>query len=163
MASVDSPSQGSQGEMNFEINLVPFIDILSTCICFLLMTAIWIHIGVFNVSQAIGSEPPAGGKNPPTVIADVRGDGSVRFSLKDLPGAASPAVKDIAPSRRGGIDWTAVSGFVADVSSRNPELKTVLVMPTAKTRYDDVIRLMDVFKTNRIDQIGIAPLSGSGR
>lgn len=40
--------------LDFEINLIPCIDLLSVCICFLLLTAVWLNIGSMNVKQAIG-------------------------------------------------------------------------------------------------------------
>ena len=43
---VSGPSnKGRRKAMNFELNLVPFIDVLSTCICFLLVTAVFINLG----------------------------------------------------------------------------------------------------------------------
>ncbi len=158
MASVETTSDK---EMTFDLNLVPFIDILSTCICFLLMTTIWIQIGVFNVSQAIGSEPPAGGKNPPSVIVEMKNDGLVEVSLKDVEGLRKPHATDIRPARSGGVDWGQVENRITEIGSRFPTVKTVLVMPGSKTRYDDVIKMMDAFKRNKIDQIGLAPLSGT--
>ena len=48
-------SKGRKKNMNFELNLVPFIDVLSTCICFLLVTAVFINLGSFHTNQAVGS------------------------------------------------------------------------------------------------------------
>ncbi len=48
MAGGGGPTTSSNGRrrsLDGEINLVPFIDLLSMCICFLLMTAIWIELG----------------------------------------------------------------------------------------------------------------------
>lgn len=156
MASVD-PSGSS--DQTFELNLVPFIDILSTCICFLLMTAIWINIGVINVTQAIGSEPPANGKNPPSVIAEIQNDGNVQLSLKDVPGKSKPVIYDVK-STMGRIDWERVEAYVATLQANIPELKTALVMPSSRTKYEDVIRAMDMFKQAKLTDVGISPLSG---
>ena len=54
MASIDTGGRGKKG-LNAELNLVPFIDLLSMCICFLLMTAVWVQIGVLDVKQGIGT------------------------------------------------------------------------------------------------------------
>src|SRR6266576_1020191 len=60
MASVGaSPSSGRRKSLDAELNLVPFIDLLSMCICFLLMTAVWMEIGGVNVKQLVGTEAPA--------------------------------------------------------------------------------------------------------
>ncbi|MCM2281795.1 MAG: biopolymer transporter ExbD [Bdellovibrionaceae bacterium] len=160
MASTETTTSGSK-QMTFDLNLVPFIDILSTCICFLLMTTIWVQIGVFNVSQAIGSEPPAGGKNPPSVIVEMKNSGLVEISLKDVEGMNKPQAQDISPGATGDVNWLAVETSIDSIGARVPNIKTVLVMPSAKTKYDDVIRMMDLLKKRKLDQIGIAPLAGS--
>jgi biopolymer transport protein TolR len=156
---VNTEGSNSQSQ-TFELNLVPFIDILSTCICFLLMTAIWINVGVINVSQALGSEPPAGGKNPPSVIADIRNDGSIQLSLKDVPNRKGKAAYDVA-SIGGRIDYDRLEAFVATIQANVPELKTALVMPGARTKYEDVIRIMDLLKKSKISDIGISPTTGT--
>src|SRR5690349_16878240 len=52
-----SPSPQTEGRrsLDAEINLVPFIDLLSVCICFLLMTAVWVQIGALQVKQSHGT------------------------------------------------------------------------------------------------------------
>src|SRR3954471_3297355 len=47
---------GRRRGLDAEINLVPFIDLLSMCICFLLMTAVWIQLGALEVKQSQGTE-----------------------------------------------------------------------------------------------------------
>src|SRR4051812_35062080 len=49
-------SSGRRRSLDGEITLVPFIDLLSMCICFLLMTAIWIEIGSIQLHQLVGSQ-----------------------------------------------------------------------------------------------------------
>src|SRR5204862_4931704 len=55
-----STSQGGRRKsLDAEVNLVPFIDLLSMCICFLLMTAVWVQIGTMQVKQSHGTEAAA--------------------------------------------------------------------------------------------------------
>jgi biopolymer transport protein TolR len=44
MAGMSPVVAGGKRPMDAEINLVPFIDLLSCCICFLLITAVWTHV-----------------------------------------------------------------------------------------------------------------------
>lgn len=61
MAGGGSLTQGNgrRRSLDAEINLVPFIDLLSMCICFLLMTAIWVEIGSIPIKQILGTEAAA--------------------------------------------------------------------------------------------------------
>lgn len=55
MGSVSAPggrSGSGKKALNVELNLVPFIDLLTCLICFLLMAAVWIQIGKISVSQS---------------------------------------------------------------------------------------------------------------
>ena len=53
---------GSKKELNADLNLTPFIDLLSTCVCFLLITAVWIEIGSVEIKQSHGTEGKASKK-----------------------------------------------------------------------------------------------------
>ena len=50
------PGLGKKKDLNTELNLTPFIDLLSTCVCFLLITAVWIEIGALEIKQSTGTE-----------------------------------------------------------------------------------------------------------
>lgn len=154
--------QGSHGDSSFELNLVPFIDILSTCICFLLMTTVWIQIGSFNVSQALGDQANED-KNPPSVVVRIGDDGALDLSLKDIEGGASGnAPKEIhLASASSKIDWERLKNYVTNLRVSLPELQTALVMPSENVKYDDVIGVMDTFRDQKIAQIGLAPIGGN--
>src|SRR5262245_63027597 len=77
--------RGRKKQLNFELNLVPFIDVLSVCICFLLVTAVFINLGSIPVSQAVGSQADKE-KKTGSVIVSLGGGGDVRFEVKDVKG-----------------------------------------------------------------------------
>src|SRR6516164_5266069 len=80
-------ANGRRKRTNFELNLVPFIDVLSTCICFLLVTAVFINLGSFHVSQAVGSEKSKqDDKSKGTITASLGSKGDIRFEVKDVAG-----------------------------------------------------------------------------
>lgn len=60
---VSLPGGGGKRGLDFEINLVPFIDLLSCLISFLLITAVWTQLARIDVTQntaksSADSEPP---------------------------------------------------------------------------------------------------------
>ena len=82
-----SSKRGGKRKLNFELNLIPFIDVLSVCICFLLVTAVFINLGSFHVSQAVGSEKTKQDeKAKGSVTASFGSKGQIRFEVKDVPG-----------------------------------------------------------------------------
>lgn len=53
--SIDSGKSGGRKTVDAELNLIPFIDLLSVCILFLLMTAVWVQISKMSAfSQPSG-------------------------------------------------------------------------------------------------------------
>jgi biopolymer transport protein TolR len=75
---------GKKKHLDFEVNLIPFIDLLSTCICFLLLTAVWLNVGVLNVKQAVGGQPASETAKKPTLWAAVGGTGEVAVEIRIL-------------------------------------------------------------------------------
>ena len=64
-APVEGSAKGKKKSLDSELNLVPFIDLLSCLISFLLITAVWTQISSLKVAQSGGvaqeqSEPKEG-------------------------------------------------------------------------------------------------------
>src|SRR3954466_12437328 len=55
-AAPQPAAKGGKKPLDAELNLVPFIDLLSCCITFLLITAVWTQIAGLQVSSSGG--PP---------------------------------------------------------------------------------------------------------
>src|SRR5436309_14146890 len=55
-ASPHPAAKGGKKALDAELNLVPFIDLLSCCISFLLITAVWTQIAGLQVASSGG--PP---------------------------------------------------------------------------------------------------------
>jgi biopolymer transport protein ExbD len=149
--------KGRKKSLNFELNLIPFIDVLSTCICFLLVTAVFINLGSFHVSQAIGSEKTKQEEKQGTVTVSLGGKGDIRFEVKDVKGLRGHPQTTIAGDS-GQVNFKRTEEWIKSFASQYADVKTVLIMPSPSSKYDDLIQLMSQFKTASMDQIGIAPL-----
>lgn len=150
--------RGRKKSMNFELNLIPFIDVLSTCICFLLVTAVFINLGSIHVSQAVGTEKNQEQVKTGSVIVSLGNGGDVRFEAKDVKGFASDLSLVTIRGQGGKINYPKTEEWIRTFTSRFTNVKTVLLMPSPTSKYDDLIQLMAQFKKNSMDQIGIAPL-----
>ncbi len=159
-----SPSSGrgrrgrSKG-LNFELNLVPFIDMLSVCICFLLVTAVFINLGSIHVNQAVGTESSSASKPEGSLTVHVSDDGEVRFEPKDIKGYRKGKFQEsVGGLKPGRVDLSNTAKWITAFAGQYSEVKTVLVMPSASARYEDLVELMAQFKKASMDQIGVAPL-----
>jgi biopolymer transport protein ExbD len=82
MGGVNLEGGGKRG-LDFELNLVPFIDLLSCCISFLLITAVWTQMGKLETSQKLDGGGGAGEK--PTQIDITVATSGYELRLPDEP------------------------------------------------------------------------------
>jgi biopolymer transport protein TolR len=143
--------------LEFEINLIPAIDLLSVCICFLLLTAVWLHVGALNVKQAVGGQPASETAKKPTVWVQISGQGDVSLDVRD---ARVPAklVKAKVAGKEGKPDLEGIQAIASQLKSAEPTLTTVLIQPQAATMYESIIDVMNSFKKQGMIDLGVSPL-----
>src|SRR5947209_6753707 len=83
-------TKGGKKALDAEINLVPFIDLLSCCIAFLLITAVWSQVATLDVQTGGGEPGEIAAAEPPTLFIGVRD-----FELR-LPGRQTITVDPAA-------------------------------------------------------------------
>lgn len=150
--------RGPKKHLDFELNLVPFIDLLSVCICFLLITAVWMNLGSMNVKQAVGGQSVAETEKKPLlwVLLSEKGDVTLEAQQASLVPAALRKLK--LNGRDGKPDLEELSKLVASMKTSEPGLRTALIQPSPKSDYEDIIDLMDRFKKAGLTDLGVAPL-----
>jgi len=74
MGGVNLPEGKGKRSLDFELNLVPFIDLLSCCIAFLLITAVWTQMAQLDTTQKLDGGG-AGGDKPKKVNITISGSG----------------------------------------------------------------------------------------
>lgn len=143
--------------LDFEINLIPCIDLLSVCICFLLLTAVWLHVGAMNVKQAVGGQAASETAKKPTVWVNMEPDGDVLLDVRDSHVPAKLAKVKVA-GHEGKPNLQDLAGVVQQIKAAEPELTTALIQPQAASMYEDIIDLMDQFKKSGVIDLGVSPL-----
>lgn len=144
--------------LDFEINLIPFIDLLSACICFLLLTAVWVQVGSMDVKQAVGGQPASETPKKPTLWVNMGAEGAVTINVQDsgkVPGRLQKlGIKGV----EGKIDFASLDTAIQELKTLEPELRTALIQPQAASLYEDMIALMDNFKKQGLVDLGVSPL-----
>src|SRR5204862_8024129 len=64
--SVDSGGKGGKKSVNAELNLVPYIDLLTCMVAFLLITAVWTQLASLPIGQK-GTDPNDEGMSEPAL------------------------------------------------------------------------------------------------
>lgn len=137
--------------LDFELNLIPCIDLLSVCICFLLLTAVWLQVGSLNVKQALGGQGAAETEKKPQLWVTMGEKGALILNVKQ---------SDKIPSRLASMKSNVadLAKSVEQLKTLEPALKTVLIQPQIQSEYEDIISLMDEFKKSGLTDLGVVPL-----
>lgn len=140
-------------ELSVELNLMPVFDILAVCICFLLMTVVWVQVGMIKTSQGLGGQSQSETKTLPTVWITINEKSDVTFSFKNTKSKMSD--RTLAGKKRE-INLSAVKNFVKSLNEKGFEI--ALLMPASNTSYNDIIQIVDGLKEVGIKDVGISPL-----
>lgn len=153
---------GKKKELNAELNLTPFIDLLSTMVCFLLITAVWIEIGSVEIKQSKGTQAQESKKESYDLDVVFNSDKKISLNLKK----GSRRVKRIIVNE---ADFdtsltkldTLIATKIKNFKNKAIDIATATVTPNSKVEYGNMVRALDVLRKNEIINIGV--LSANGR
>lgn len=150
-------SRENKKHLDFELNLVPFIDLLSVCICFLLMTAVWIQVGSMDTKQAVGGQPAGETEKKPTLWVNIVGKNALSLEVRDARVKRNLARVQLNPID-GKPDLDKLETLIKEMRQQDPALTTALIRPQAATIYEDIIDMMDRMKKEGVVNLGVSPL-----
>lgn len=156
---------GRTKSLDAEINLVPFIDLLSMCICFLLMTAVWIQISAVEVKQSHGTSTK---KTEALYDLNLRfvGPTAVEVQLtKDSKVLKKNAFEAASVSDLSALLEATLKGWPITTETV-PGQKTTLVAaamvtPANGVPYGNMMSMVDTLRRNGIVNLGIVPVRGT--
>jgi biopolymer transport protein TolR len=154
-----SSGKRKKQDLDFDVNLIPAIDLLSVCICFLLLTAVWINLGSLGLKQGTGETNLSAGVNSPSLWIQVNKNGDLRLSTRDLPASERGLHGSLLKSRDGKIDRARLDQALDQIKKQMPSISTVIVRPESKVAYGQVISVIDRLKAAKVKDVGIAPES----
>lgn len=130
-----------------EVNLIPFIDLLSVCISFLLLTAVWLQTGVMSTKQGLGTESQVKAEEIKSLWVEL-----------DAKNMVTVSTKGFKKNSKRQMSLKELATYAASLRKSNPDLRTALVMPELTSSYDDLIGAMNSLRKAEITDIGISPL-----
>ena len=156
MASVSAPggrSGGGKKSLNVELNLVPFIDLLTCLICFLLMAAVWVQIGKISVTQSGQGAPteqtPEERQKLNLVVAITPQGFLLTGNGQTLEGG------DIL-KKDSQYDHERLGAKLKEVHGLFPDKNDIVVMSEDTIQYQDLINTMDVCLANEFPNISVS-------
>jgi biopolymer transport protein ExbD len=144
----------SKRSVDFQLNLIPCIDLLSVLISFLLMTSVWTQIAQIDVKHA--PDGPAGDPSGPRealrLSVLIRSTGYTVSSGESL-------MKVIAKSGEA-YDTASLGEVLAKIRAEHPENRDVIVSCEDKVPYQELITVMDTCLQHELTGISVAGIDG---
>ncbi len=148
-------SMGGGKGPNVDLNLVPFIDLFSTLICFLLMTAAWQELDSMQSNappKATAEMPDTPQPTPPPDQKKVML--TVALGIDKVEVAEDDQTKSF-PHVAGEPDVAKLVLTLKEWKTRFPDRKDVVLATDNKAKYKHLVLMMDTLIGEQFPDVGI--------
>ncbi len=145
-----SSGKGDQ-EINVDLNLVPFMDLMSVCIIFLLITSVWTQFSMIQLGSSIYAKQRQDQVDPPKedkISLDVKVTNS--GYVVTVAGAAAPIGK-----KEGKYDKKGLLTYMQKVKQRYPTKEDSIVFVDDSVPYEELVRAMDVLMLSGFSNLSV--------
>ena len=153
--SVDSGGKGGKKSVNADLNLVPYIDLLTCMVSFLLITAVWSQLARLEAHQK--GQGQAGEDTPP----------EKQFKLGVVvndEGFNVVADQDQQPIPKKGTeyDFEKLGTELKKLKDAHPDKGDVQVASEDQIKFEVLVKTMDTALTARFPDISLIDAGGAG-
>lgn len=135
-------SRSRGGELDFELNLAPIIDCLTVLITFMLASASFLSISIFDAgftpAEAQGDPTPP----PITVSLDLKKNGSLQVVIKGQ-----------LNQRNTFANPDEASEALRQLKEKYPGLESVTITADQEVEYEAVVRAMEKARVNNLSMV----------
>jgi biopolymer transport protein TolR len=132
---LNSPAKGGKKPLSADLNLVPYIDLLTCMVAFLLITAAWTQLAQLNVKQ----RGPGGDGDPTppmTKIMLLVGDEGFNLTVGDE--------RHWVPKQAGEYDFAALEHSLKQAKKNHPDKDDLEIAAEEKVIFGPLSHAMDV-------------------
>ena len=147
MASA-GPAPAGKRALDVEFNLVPFIDLFTCCICFLLISAVWTQIAKIDVKPTpniSGADQP----QDPQVKLTVHIRGTGYYLIINANIVEMPKAGDEYPAK-------LLDDKLKALRTEYPEVSGITVMADDNVQYKQLVQVMDVCLKYQFNDISVS-------
>ena len=153
--SVESGGKSGKKPLNADLNLVPYIDLLTCMVAFLLITAVWSQLARLNVHQK--GQGQAGEDTPPEkvfkLIVLVNGEGFNLVADQD---------QQPIPKKGESYDFEKLSDELKKIKDGHPDKTDIQVASEDTIKFETLIKTMDAAMTARFPDVSLIDSGGAG-
>ena len=153
--SVETGNKRGKKELNAELNLVPYIDLLTCMVAFLLITAVWTQLARLQAQQK--GQGQAGEETPPElqvkVVVMVNQEG---FNL--VVGQDQTPI----PKKGAEYDFERLAAELKKAKDGHPDKNDAQVASEDTIKFDVLVRAMDTAIQARFPDISLIDSGAAG-
>lgn len=152
-------SKGGKRSLDATLNLVPYIDLMTTIITFLIMTAVWTQIATLRVQNASGGpqeeQPEKTPDDKPKPIIILVTDRAVKIqeeggALEELPNVST------------GYDFSGVKMKLEAFKKARPERQDIKLQSEDGVSYENLVKIIDITTGLDMKNIMLTPAAAGG-
>jgi biopolymer transport protein ExbD len=153
--SVDTGGKGGKKSVNADLNLVPYIDLLTCMVAFLLITAVWSQLARLEAHQK--GQGQAGEDTPPEkvfkLVVVVNPDGYNLVADQD---------QQPIPKKGDTYDFEKLSDELKKIKDGHPDKTDIQVASEDTIKFETLIKTMDAAMTARFPDVSLIDSGGAG-
>jgi len=142
-ASIEPQGKGGKRSLTADLNLVPYIDLLTCMVAFLLITAVWTQLAQLKTSRV-------GPGGDPVVVGQ---DGINLVVNQD---------REILPDKNGQPDWSALGALLKKAKDMFPDKNDVQVASEDSVLFDRLTGVMDATIAAGFPTVSLVPSTETG-
>ena len=153
--AVETGGKAGKKSVNADLNLVPYIDLLTCMVAFLLITAVWSQLARLNVHQK--GQGQAGEDTPPEkvfkLVVVVNSEGYNLVADQD---------QQPIPKRGDNYDFEKLAGELKKLKDSHPDKTDIQVASEDAIKFEVLVKTMDTAMTARFPDISLIDAGGAG-
>ena len=153
--SVESGNKSGKKSVNADLNLVPYIDLLTCMVAFLLITAVWSQLARLEAHQK--GQGQAGEETPPEkvfkLVVVVNSEGFNLVADQD---------QQPIPKRGDQYDFEKLGAELKKLKDSHPDKNDVQVASEDTIKFETLVRTMDMALSARFPDISLIDAGGAG-
>ena len=153
--SVETGNKGGKKPLNADLNLVPYIDLLTCMVAFLLITAVWSQLARLEAHQK--GQGQAGEDTPPEKVFKL-------VVLVNDSGYNLVADQDQQPIPKKGdsYDYEKLGDELKKIKDTHADKTDIQVASDDSIKFEILVRTMDTALSSRFPDISLIDSGGAG-
>ena len=153
--SVDTGNKGGKKPLNADLNLVPYIDLLTCMVAFLLITAVWSQLARLEAHQK--GQGQAGEDTPPEKVFKL-------VVVVNSEGFNLVADQDQQPIPKKGdqYDFEKLGSELKKIKDTHADKTDIQVASDDSIHFEILVRTMDTALSSRFPDISLIYSGGAG-